>query len=50
LAQAKPAKKLTGKDADLTGSVDVQTSDQLSLIIQFYKLDLDEYEKQQKRL
>ena len=48
--QAKPAKKSNGKDADSTGSVDVQTSDQLSLIIQFYKLDLDEYEKQQKRL
>jgi hypothetical protein len=29
--------------------VDTQASDQLSLIIQFYKLDLDEYEKQQKR-
>jgi len=29
--------------------VEAQTGDQLSLIIQFYKLDLDEYEKQQKR-
>ena len=49
--QAKPAKKSNGKDADPIGSsVEAQTSDQLSLIIQFYKLDLDEYEKQQKRL
>jgi hypothetical protein len=47
--QAKSAKKLIGKDADPSGnSVEVQAGD-LSLIIQFYKLDLDEYEKQQKR-
>lgn len=47
--QAKSAKKSNGKDADPNGSsVEAQTSD-LSLIIQFYKLDLDEYEKQQKR-
>lgn len=49
--QAKPAKKSNGKDADPIGSgMEAQTSDQLSFIIQFYKLDLDEYEKQQKRL
>ena len=49
--QAKPAKKSNGKDGDpISTSVEAQTSDQLSLIIQFYKLDLDEYEKQQKRL
>jgi hypothetical protein len=49
--QAKPAKKSNGKDAEPIGSsVEAQASDQLSLIIQFYKLDLDEYEKQQKRL
>lgn len=49
--QAKPAKKSNGKDADLIGSsMEAQTSDHLSVIIQFYKLDLDEYEKQQKRL
>lgn len=49
--QAKPAKKSNGKNADLTGSnVEVQTSDHLGIVIQFYKLDLDEYEKQQKRL
>lgn len=48
-AQVKSAKKSIGKDVDLSGSgVEAQTSD-LSLIIQFYKLDLDEYEKQQKR-
>jgi hypothetical protein len=47
--QAKLAKKSNGKDADpVGGSTEAQTSD-LSLIIQFYKLDLDEYEKQQKR-
>ncbi|KAL6240319.1 hypothetical protein RBB50_012757, partial [Rhinocladiella similis] len=49
--QVKLAKKSNGKDAEPIGSsVEAQTSDQLSLIIQFYKLDLDEYEKQQKRL
>ena len=49
--QAKPAKKSNGKDTDPIGSsVETQASDQLGLIIQFYKLDLDEYEKQQKRL
>ena len=33
-----------------TSSVEAQSSDQLSVITQLYKLDLDEYEKQQKRL
>ncbi|KAM3559037.1 hypothetical protein ARSEF4850_004308 [Beauveria asiatica] len=47
--QAKSAKRSIGKDADLSGSsMEAQTSD-MSLIIQFYKIDLDEYEKQQKR-
>jgi len=47
----RSTKKSNAKDADQNGnSVDTQASDQLSLVIQFYKLDLDEYEKQQKRL
>ena len=47
--QAKSAKKSIAKEVDLSGSsVEAQTS-YISLTIQFYKLDLDEYEKQQKR-
>lgn len=50
-SQAKSVKKSIVKDADPSGSsAEAQTSDQLGIIIQFYKLDLDEYEKQQKRL
>ncbi|OAQ57917.1 integrase core domain-containing protein [Pochonia chlamydosporia 170] len=48
-SQAKSAKKSIVKDVDPSGSsAEAQTSD-ISLTIQFYKLDLDEYEKQQKR-
>src|SRR4051812_42258285 len=40
--QASSGPTTRSKDADQS-SVDTQASDQLSLIIQFYKLDLDEY-------
>jgi hypothetical protein len=47
-ALSGPVTRSSTRDAEQS-SADAQASDQLSLIIQFYKLDLDEYEKQQKR-
>ena len=44
-ASSQLNKKSSIKDAEENNS-----DNQLSLIIQFYKLDLDEYEKHQKRI